>query len=135
MRRLLAFLDPLLGCASLIIETHYRPARQAQVRHDKADSGKQLSDVELHLRHYSSCGLPTSRLVEKALVPDHWLVARPAHGPRQQLRNVSLQAIVGWNADRILHAALFQCFVDLRFGKSRVRPESNFLALRLLTLD
>ena len=31
--------------------------------------------------------------------------------------------------------ALLQRFVDLRFGKGRVRPESNFLALRLLTLD
>src|ERR1700737_1716108 len=135
MRRLLALLDPLLGRAPLIIETHYRPAGQAQVRHDKTNSRKQLSDVELHLRHNSSCGLPTGRLVEKTLVPDHWLVAPPAHGPRQQLRNVPLQAIVGWYADRIHHTALLQCFVDLRFSKSRVRPESNFLALRLLTLD
>src|SRR6266568_3646674 len=135
MRRLLALLDPLFGGSPLITETHYRPARQAQVRHDKTNSWKQLSAVELHLHHNSSCGLPTGRLVEKTLVPDHWLVARPPHGPRQQLRNVPLQAIVGWNANRIRHTALHQRFVDLRFGKGRVRPESNFLALRLLTLD
>src|SRR5580704_10290058 len=98
MCRLLTFLDPLLGRASLVIEAHYRPAGHAQVRDDKANSRKQLTDVELHLRHYSSCCLPTGCLVEKALVPDHWFVARPSHGPRQQLRNVSLQAIVGWNA-------------------------------------
>jgi hypothetical protein len=97
MRRLLPLRDPLLGRASLVTETHYRPAGQAQVRDDKANSRKQLTDVELHLRHYSSCYLPTGCLVEKALVPDHWFVARPSHGPRQQLRNVPLQAIVGFN--------------------------------------
>jgi hypothetical protein len=135
MRCLLAFLDPLLGRAPLVLEPHYRPAGQAQIRDDKADSRKQLPKVELHLRHYSSCCPPTGRLVEEVLVPDHWFVARPSHGTRQQLRNIPLQAIVGWNADRIHHTAFLQGFVDLRFGKGRVRPESNFLALRLLTLD
>src|ERR1700693_5492495 len=116
MRRLLAFLDPWLGCSPLIIETHYRPVGQAQIRDGEADSRKQLSDVELHLRYYPPRRFPTGRLIEKALVPDHWLVARPPHGPHQQLRNVPLQAIVGWNANRIHHTALLQCFVDLRFG-------------------
>src|ERR1700680_2758363 len=84
MRRLLAFLDPLLGCAPLIVEPHYRPARQAQISDDEADSREQFPEVELHLRHYSPRHLPTGRLVEKALVPDHWLVARSSHGSRQQ---------------------------------------------------
>src|ERR1019366_5165814 len=117
MRRLLTFLDPLLGCSPLIIETYYRPTGQAQIRDDKADSRKQLFDVELHLRYYPSCCLPTGRLVEKALVPDHWLVARPSHGPRQQLRNVSLQAIICRDADSIHHHALLHGFVDLPFWK------------------
>jgi hypothetical protein len=30
--------------------------------------------MELHLRHYSSCGLPTGGLAEKALVPHDWFV-------------------------------------------------------------
>jgi len=123
MHRLLAFLDPLLRRAPLVMETHYRPAGQAQIRDDEANSRKQLSDVELHLRYYPPRRFPTGRLLEKAFVPDHWFVARPSHWPRQQFRNVPLQAIVGWN------------FVDLRFGKGRVRPESNLLALCLLTLD
>ena len=45
----LAFLDPLLGRARFIIETNYRPAGQAQVCDDKAQSRKQLTDVELYL--------------------------------------------------------------------------------------
>jgi hypothetical protein len=45
MRRLLGFLDPLLGRAPLIIEAHYRPAGQAQVRDDKADSREQFPEI------------------------------------------------------------------------------------------
>src|SRR2546426_4974814 len=135
MRRLLAFFDPLLGRAPLVIETHYRPAGQAQVCDDKADSRKQFPEVELHLRYYSPRHLPTGRLVEKALVPDHWLVARSADGTRQQLRNVPLQVLVGWYADGVLHSPLLQRLIDLWFGKGRVRPESYLLALRLLTVN
>jgi hypothetical protein len=40
---LLAFLDPLLGRASFVLEPHFRPARQAQVRNDKAHSRKRLA--------------------------------------------------------------------------------------------
>src|ERR1700681_1752705 len=106
MRRLLTFFDPLLGRAPLVIEPYHRPTGQAQVRDDEANSRKQLTDVELHLRHYSSCCLPTGRLVEKALVPDHWLVARPSHWPRQQLRNIPLQVLVGRYANGVFHAQL-----------------------------
>src|SRR5260370_35358701 len=108
MRRLVAFFDRLLGRAPLIVEPHYRPVGQAQIRDDEADSREQFPEVELHLRYYSPCCLPAGRLLEKALVPDHWLVARPPHGPRQQLRNVPLQIIAGWNADRIRPTALLQ---------------------------
>jgi hypothetical protein len=52
--------------------------------------------VELHFRHHPSRRFPSGRLVEKAFVPDHWLVARSSRRPRQQFRNVPLQAIVGW---------------------------------------
>src|SRR5712692_2834471 len=108
MRRLLAFLDPLLGRAPLIVEPHYRPAGQAQIRDDKAHSREQLPEVELHLRHHPPRRLPTGRLVEKALVPDHWLVARSSHGPCQQLRNVPLQALIGRYADGVLQAPFLQ---------------------------
>jgi hypothetical protein len=95
VRRLLAFLDPLLGCAPLVIKPDYRQARKAQIRDDEADSREQLPEVELHPRHYSPCGLPTGRLVEKALVPDHWFMTGAAHRTLQQFRNVPLQTLVG----------------------------------------
>src|ERR1039458_2902558 len=135
MRRLLAFLDPLLGRAPLIIEAHYRPAGQAQVRDDKAHSRKQLALMVLDLGDDPSRLRPAPRLVREALVAHQWLAAGPSRGPEQDLGNLPLQALVGWNADRIKHAALLPRFLDLRVGKGRVRPESNFLALRLLTLS
>src|ERR1700674_1219995 len=101
MRRLLAFFDPLLGRAPPIIETHYRPAGQAQVRDDKADSREQLPEVELHLRHYSPRRFPTGRFVQEALVPDHWFMTGAAQGTLQQFCNVPLQILVGRYAEGI----------------------------------
>src|ERR1017187_1592469 len=75
LHRLLSLFDPLLCRAPLVVEAHHRPAGCLQVGHDESDSGEQLPSMELHLRHYPTCCLPTSGLVEKALVPDHRLVA------------------------------------------------------------
>ena len=72
MRRLLAFLDPLLGRASLIIEPHYRPAGQAQVRDDKADSRKQLAGMVLDLGDDPSRLRPAPRPLREALVAHRW---------------------------------------------------------------
>src|SRR5258708_17892617 len=135
MRRLLALLDPLFSRPPLVIEPHHCSTGQAQVCDDKADWRKQLPDVELHLRYYSPRHLPTGRLVEKAFVPNHWLLTGAAQGTLQQFRNVPLQVLVGRYADGVLNSPLLQRLIDLRFGKGRVRPESNFLALRPLTLD
>jgi hypothetical protein len=51
--------------------------------------------MKLHFRHHTPRRLPTGRLIEKAFVPDHGLVARSSYGPRQQLRDVALQAVIG----------------------------------------
>src|ERR1035438_1148558 len=91
---LLAFFDPLLSRAPLVIEPHHCPAGCLQVGHDKSDSWEQLPEVELHLRHYTPRRLPARGLVEEALVPDHGFVARSSHGPRQPLRDVGLPAVI-----------------------------------------
>ena len=66
-------------------------------------------------------GLPARGLVEEASVPNHRLVARSSYGPRQQLRDVALQAIVGGYANGILHAPLLQCLVNLRLDRQHRR--------------
>src|ERR1035437_9940122 len=133
--RLLALLDPLLGRAPLVIEPYHRPARRLQVGHDEAYSREQLPSMELHLRHHTPRRLPTGRLIQKALVPDHGLVARSSYGPRQQLRDVALQAVIGRQTYGILHAPLLQSLVNLRLGKGSIGAKHHFLTEFLLALD
>src|SRR2546427_7972152 len=48
LHRLLAFFDPLLRRAPLVVETHHGPAVRLQVGHDESDPAEQLPKVELH---------------------------------------------------------------------------------------
>ena len=43
--RLLAFFDPLLRRAAVVVETYDRAAREGPVGHDETDSGEQLTLV------------------------------------------------------------------------------------------
>src|ERR1019366_5815551 len=90
--------------------------------------------MELYFRHHPTCCLPARGLVEKAFVPDHGLVARSSYGPRQQLRDVALQALVRGYADGILHASLLQRLIDFRLGKGSVGAKHHFLTEFLLAL-
>src|ERR1019366_4542511 len=75
LHRLLSLLDRLLCSPALVVEAHHRPARCLQVGHDEAYSREQLTSMKLHLRHHTPRRLPTGRLIQEALVPDHGLVA------------------------------------------------------------
>src|ERR1035441_8907723 len=125
--RLLPLFDPLLCRPALVVEAYHRPAGCLQVGHDESDSGEQLSEVELHLRHHTPRRLPARGLVEKALVPHHRLVARSSYGPRQQLGDVALQAVISGYADGILHAPLLQGLVNLRLSKSGIAAKHHCL--------
>ena len=52
LHRLLAFFDPLLRRAALVVEPYHRAVVSRQGGHDEADAGEQLPKVELHLRHH-----------------------------------------------------------------------------------
>jgi len=135
LHRLLAFLDLLLRRPPLIVELHHRPIVRLQGRHDEARSGEQFPNVKLDLRHHPPRRRPTGGLVPKALVPDHRLVTGSSYGPRQQLRDVPLQAVIGRDPDGVPHIPLFQGLVDLRFGEGSIGAKDHFLALFLLPLD
>ena len=47
MRRLLAFPDPLLGRATLVVKPHDGTIRGPEIRHDEADAREQLANVVL----------------------------------------------------------------------------------------
>ena len=101
----------------------------------KPDTREQLPGMELHLGNHPPCRLPTRRLIEEALVPHDWFVSRTAHRPSQQLFNITHQAVVGRNPNRVLRSTLFECFVDVRLRKGGIGPGPNFLAQLLLPLD
>src|ERR1017187_4271806 len=133
-----ACLPSLIHCSAvpaLVVEPHHRPAVRLQVGHDESHAREQLAKVELHLRHHPPRRLPTRCLVEKTLVPDHRLMARPSHRPRQQLRNVPLQALVSRDADSVLNTPFLQRFVDLRLGEGCVSAKDHLFAQLLLPLD
>ena len=58
---MLAFLDPLLRRAPLVVETDHRPAWQAHVRDDEANTRKQLPLVMLELTD----GFEARRLIDE----------------------------------------------------------------------
>jgi hypothetical protein len=91
--------------------------------------------MELDLRHHPSHGLPTRGLIEKTLEPNHRLVTRPSHRPRQQLGNVPLQIVVRRKAGRVLHLPLFQHLVQVRLGKGRIGAEDYLPAQPLLAFN
>src|SRR5258708_14401184 len=84
--------------------------------------------MKLHLGYHTPRRLPTGGLVEKALVPDHWLVAWASHWTGQQICDVPLQALIGPDADGVLHTAILQCLVDLWFGKSSAGTKDHLFA-------
>src|SRR5207302_5367579 len=130
-----AFLDPLFCSSSLVVEAHHRPAVRLQGRHDEAHQREQFPAVEFYLRHDPPRRRPTRSLVPEASVPDHRLVPGSAHRPRQQLRDLPLQNVIGWDADSVLHIPSLQGLVDLRFGEGGIGADDHVLALLLLPLD
>jgi hypothetical protein len=62
-------------------------------------------------------------------------MSRTAYWPNEQLCNIPQQTVIGRNPNRVLRATLFQCFVDVRLGKSRIGPEADFLTQLLQPLN
>src|SRR5258705_9288552 len=59
--RALALLDPLLACATLVVERDDPLGRTAHVRHNEADTGIKLSRVPLYLGDYPARLAPVRR--------------------------------------------------------------------------
>jgi hypothetical protein len=68
MRRLFAFLDPLLRGGAPIVEPYHCPTGQAQIRHDKADAREQLAGMVFDFRHDPPRLRLTACLIGKTLV-------------------------------------------------------------------
>src|SRR5580704_14672594 len=118
--RVLAFLDPLLGRAALIVEGHDPLGRARQVGHDEADAGVEFARMPLDLGHDAARHLPTLRPVAEAGVVAPDLDRRTADGTLEQVADAFLQHTVGRQPDRVVEALGFQELVNLGVCKSGI---------------
>ena len=81
--RVLAFLDPLLRRASLVIEGDDPFRRSAQVGDDESDAGIQFPWVPLHLGDDTAIPVPRAGLIAEAGMEAANMVRRAADRSRQ----------------------------------------------------
>ena len=74
--RILAFLDPLLGCTPSIIELRHPRSRSRQVSDDEADARIELTRMPLDLGHDPAGLAPSRSLVAEADMKNSDLVGR-----------------------------------------------------------
>lgn len=112
--RVLAFLDPLLRFAALIVEIHHVLRGTVQVGHDEADGREQLAWMPLDLGHHPARAVPTLSLIVEAVVVAPHRLRRPAHRTVQQVADAPLEDLVAGQAYRIEETLGLQICIDLR---------------------
>jgi hypothetical protein len=127
---ILAFLDPLLARAALVVERDHTLGRAAHVRHDEADARIKFFGMPLDLGNHPArrlapaCGL----IAEAGMTPAH-MVRGSSDRTLEQIADPVLEDPVGRQADRIFDPLGFQELVDLRHGERCVSAEIDTLAL------
>src|SRR5918996_241282 len=130
-----AFFYPLFRRVSAIVKADYPYGWIAEVGHDVAHPGEQLSLMPLHLGHHSSGNIPALGLTDEVMIGDDGPLGRPLGGPCQQVRYFPLKYLVGWKPDAIADIFRFQVLVKLRLGKGGVPPKQQPQPTLQVTLD
>ena len=86
--------NPLLCCASAIVEADYSLRWIAQVGYDEAYSWEQFSLMPLHLGHHSSRNIPTLGLINEVVIRDDGLLRGSLGRPYQQVSYFPLKHFV-----------------------------------------
>lgn len=131
----LALLDPLLGRPALVVEADDRAVRSRERGNDEAYPRKQLSEVMLSLGDHASRSVPGRCLTLKASVLHQRGMARSATGPCEQILDLPLQQVVGWEADRVSHPSPFQGLIEGGQGERRVCANDDGVALRAVSIN
>ena len=92
----LAFLDPLLGCASLIVELDHIAGFPAEICHDKTDTWEQFICVPFHFRYDSSGFTPTGCLILETAIPDNRPLRWATNRTGQQMVNMLVEYIIAF---------------------------------------
>jgi hypothetical protein len=97
----LAFLDPLLACAALVVEGDDPLGQARQIGDDEADARIELSRVPLDFGDHPAWLGSASRLIaEIGMEPTH-LVRRSPDRTLEQVADPALQDLVGRQPDRV----------------------------------
>src|SRR6516164_9027531 len=133
--RALAFLDPLLASAALVVEGDDPLRRSCHVGDDEADTRIKLSGMPFDLRNHPARLGPASGLIAEVRMKPAHLVWRPPNRTLEQITDPVLEDLVGRQPDRILDPFGFQVFVDARHGEGCVGPEIDARYLALVACD
>ncbi len=110
----LAFLDPLLRGAALIVEGHHPFRWSAQVGDDEADAGVQFARMPFDLGDHTTFLVPRTGLIAEAGVVAANMVRRATDGTGEQVSDAFLKNRVGLEMDSISVAFGFQELIDVR---------------------
>src|SRR5437773_8436179 len=91
----------------------------------KPTRGYSSSGMPLDLRHHPTRPAPALRLVAEARVETPDVVRWPAHGPREERRDLRVENLVGGQADRVLEVLRFQVLVHVRQGERRIAAQQT----------
>ncbi len=128
MSGFLAFLDPLLGRPTLVVEAHGGPVRPAQGGDDEAHPRKEFPEVMLDLGDHAPRPVPGRGPILKAPVAHQRGVARSAAWSGEKVLDGPLQDSVGREADGIRRTPSFQRLVQGRESKGRVGTDDHDLS-------
>jgi len=103
--RVLAFLDPLLRCATLVVEGDDVLGRSRQVGDDEAAARVQLARMPFDLGHDAAWLAPALRPIGKAGEVAAHLIGRSPNRALEQVPDPALQYAVGRQPDRVADAS------------------------------
>ena len=107
-----AFLDPLLGRAALIVECDDPLGGSAQVGYNEPDARVQLTRMPLELGDDAAGFVPGRGLIAEAgMIPAN-IIGRPADGAFQQMGDAALQHLVCGEPDGVAEVLGFEKLVD-----------------------
>jgi hypothetical protein len=119
----LAFLDPLLRRAPLIVEGDNPFSRTAQISDDEADTRVQLVGMPFDLGNDAAFLVPRSGLIAEAGMETADMVWRTANRARQQMGDALLENLVRLEADGVQETLTFQKLINVRCSKGGIASE------------
>src|SRR5712691_3697980 len=135
LHRVLAFLDPLLAGAALIVEADDPLGGAGQVGDDEADAGITLAGVPLDFCYDAARCLPALRPVAEVGVETPDFVRWATDRSFQQMDDAILKNLIGREPDRILVSSGFEELVNLGVCESCIGAEVVAHLARPVTRD